>query len=98
MTCAESRQNARQTENRIHHYESSYQRNHYESTYERTSSTFQTSRNEEPNPNLQERREREQIRYLVLPPNLLVHKYISNMKLHSFDISSQRELNRWSKF
>ena len=65
MTCAESRQNARQTENRIHHYESSYQQNHYESTYERTSSTFQTPRNEEPNPNLQERREREQIRTFV---------------------------------
>ena len=60
VTCAESRQNARQPENRIHHYESSYQRNHYEYTYERTSSTFQTSHNDELYRNLQERRQREQ--------------------------------------
>ena len=81
MTCprTDTRQNPRQPEEQIHHYESSYQRNHYESTYERTSSTFQTSRNEELNPNLQERREREQTRYLVLPPNLLVHKHISKL-------------------
>ena len=61
MTCAESRQNARQTENQIHHYESSYQRNHYESTYERTSTTSRTSRNDELYfRNLLERRQREQ--------------------------------------
>ena len=62
VTCprTDTRQNPRQTENQIHHYEPSYQRNQYESTYERPSSTFQTSRNEELYRNLQERREREQ--------------------------------------
>ena len=56
VTCprTDTRQNPRQTENQIDHYESSYQRNHYQSTYERTSSTFQTSRNEELYRNLQD--------------------------------------------